>query len=44
MDLFWFSAYGYIEHFDPAKHELVDENLTINYPAIVEISTQGGVM
>ena len=44
MNLFWFSAYGYIEHFDPAKHELVDENLTINYPAIVEISTQGGVM
>ena len=38
VNLFWFSAYGYIDYFDPSKHELVDENLTINYLSLIHIS------
>ena len=44
VSLFWFSAYGYIEVFDSNLHELVDDNLTLNFPAIRDDSARGGVV
>ena len=44
VSLFWFSAYGYIEVFDSNLHELVDDNLTLNFPMIRDDSAREGVV
>jgi len=44
VSLFWFSAYGYIEVFDSNCHELVDDNLILNFPMIRDDSAREGVV
>ena len=44
VNLFWFSAYGSIETFNPDIHELVDDNLVLNYPMIKDDSAREGVV